>query len=95
MGKVLLLALLGSAVVVGCASKPVEPEKPLVVVMAERDVPESVMKSFATTYPRAAIQRVRKEVYMDGTVNYAIQFRSFQGSDREVHLNAAGSAIGQ
>lgn len=94
MGKVLLLALLSSAVV-GCASKKIEPEKPVVVLMAERDVPESVLKSFVRTYPRASIHQVRKEVYLDGTVNYGIQFRSFQGGDREVHLNSAGGPIGQ
>jgi hypothetical protein len=94
MGKVLLIALLAS-VVVGCSSRKVEPEKPVVVMMAERDVPESVMKSFARSYPRASIHRVHKEVYIDGTVTYAFQFRSFQGSDRQVYLNAAGSPIGQ
>ena len=94
MGKVLFVALLAAALV-GCASKKVAPEKPVVVVMAERDVPDSVMSSFASTYPQAAIQRVHKEVYLDGTVNYGFHFRSFQGGERQVHLSAAGAPIGQ
>lgn len=93
MRGTLIIVLLAGAVAVGCSKKTVEPEKPLVVVVSEREVPESVMKSFANTYPRASIYRVHKEVFKDGTVNYAFHFRSFQGSEREVYLNSAGRPV--
>jgi hypothetical protein len=95
MSRIFPCALLAMVLASGCASskKQVAPEKPLVVILQQHDVPDAVMQSFYASYPNATIKEVHKEVFSDGTVRYAFKFRSVQGSEREIRLSPTGSAV--
>ncbi len=97
MSRILVCAMLAMVAASGCTSakKQVGPEKPLVVVVPQHAVPDTVMQAFYGSYPNATITQVQKEVFNDGTTRYAFKFRSTQGAEHEVRINPNGQTVAE
>lgn len=95
----LISATLGLALVSGFACKSnhheQEEEGPSATMsdMETSALPEAVKSGFIKAYPGATITKAEKETYKDGRVHYEIEFKTGDGKQSEVELDANGTVL--
>lgn len=82
-----VIALLASALLVGCASGTKHQD------IAADALPAKVKAGFDKAHPGAKIVEAEKETYKSGVVHYEIKFTDKDGKKHEVELNESGEVL--
>jgi uncharacterized membrane protein YkoI len=56
-------------------------------------LPDAVKSGFAKAYPGATITKAEKETYKDGKVHYEVEYKTADGKEGDVELDANGNVL--
>ena len=92
---VFVAAVLGGALVVGCA-KDQEGSKEAgekVVQIEQSQVPANVMAAFKKDHPNVTLTKAKKETYANGTIHYELEWKDAAGKEHEAEYSAEGEKL--
>jgi len=96
MQKSLLAAVLGLAFVAGCSQYgkvETDADGTTETVIKMADVPQVITFAFNKEHPRVTPNKVKKEVYKDGTVHYEFSWLDADKKEVEVEYSSTGEKL--